>query len=91
MSEYDDVVERQRLLLEAEAWAKNIKSIHVHSLTSMYYETEFTQKEIEVNGTVTDTEYNNGIITRHRGGKLVHTFGEELFGEELLNSYIRNI
>ena len=41
MSEYDDVVERQRLLLEAEAWAKNIKSIHVHSLTSMYYETEF--------------------------------------------------
>tara|TARA_B100001564_G_scaffold287158_1_gene250369 strand:- start:153 stop:428 length:276 start_codon:yes stop_codon:yes gene_type:complete len=91
MSEYDDVVERQRLLLEAEAWAKNIKSIHVHSLTSMYYETEFTQKEIEVNGAVTDTEYNNGIITRHRGGKLVHTFGEQLFGEELLNSYIRNI
>ena len=91
MSEYDDVVERQRLLLEAEAWAKNIKSIHVHSLTSMYYETELTQKEIEVNGAVTDTEYNNGIITRHRGGKLVHTFGEQLFGEELLNSYIRNI
>ena len=91
MGQYDDRVARQRLILEAEEWAKGVSSIHIHSITSMWYETEFTKKEIEVNGTVTDTEYNNGIITRHRGGKLVHTFGEELFGEELLNSYIRNI
>lgn len=90
MSEYDYVVERQRLLIEAETWAKQIKCIHVHSLTSMWYETEFTQKEVEVNGSVTDTEYNNGIVTRYRDGKLVHTFGEQKTGQELLDSYIRH-
>ena len=59
MGEFNDRVERQSLLLEAEEWAKGVRSIHVHSITSMCYETEFTKKEIEVNGAVTDTEYNN--------------------------------
>ena len=40
MGEFDYRVERQRLLLEAEEWSKTIKSLHVHSLTSMHYETE---------------------------------------------------
>ena len=48
----------------------------------MWYETDFTKKEIEVNGAVTDTEYNNGIITRERNGKIIHTFGKELKGDE---------
>ena len=38
MSEYDDKVERQRLLLEAEEWSKGIVSIHSHSLKSMWYD-----------------------------------------------------
>ena len=90
MGQYDDVVEKQRILLEAEEWAKGVKSLHTHSLTSMWYETEFTKKEIEVNGAVTDTEYNNGVITRHRQGKLVHTFGEALTGNELIDSYCKS-
>ena len=53
MGEFDYRVERQRLLLEAEEWAQEVRSIHIHSITSMWYETEFTKKEIEVNGTVT--------------------------------------
>lgn len=87
MGEFNYRVERQRLILEAEEWAKGVRSIHVHSLTSMHYETEFSQKEIEVNGAVTDTEYNNGVITRQRNGELIHTFGEALTGDALIDSY----
>lgn len=89
MGQYDDAVEKQRLLLEAEEWSETIRGLHIHSLTSMWYETEFTKKEIEVNGAVTDTEYNNGVIERHRDGKLVHTFGEALKGDALIDSYCR--
>ena len=89
MGQYDDRIEKQRILLEAEEWAKGIKSIHIHSITSMWYETDFTKKEIEVNGAVTDTEYNNGIITRERNGKIIHTFGKELKGDELVDSYCK--
>ena len=34
MTEYKDAVEEQRLILQAEKWAKEIKSIHIHSLNS---------------------------------------------------------
>ena len=30
MTEYKDAVEEQRLILQAEKWAKGIKSIHIH-------------------------------------------------------------
>jgi|TARA_B110000444_G_C18746693_1_gene550624 hypothetical protein len=90
MGQYDSKVEKQRLILEAEKWSKTVKSIHVHGCTSMWYETEESAKEIEENGHVTDTEYNSSIVTRHRYGKLVHTFGEELTGEDLLDSYHRH-
>ena len=55
MGQYDDRVRRQALLLEAEEWAKGISCIQIHQITSMWYETDFTKKEIEVNGPVTDT------------------------------------
>ncbi len=90
MGQYDDRVERQRQILAAEEWAKQPKSIHIHSITSMWYETEETKKELEENGSVTDTEYNSGVITRHRNGKLIHTFGEELTGDALLDSFQRH-
>ena len=48
------------------------------------------KKELEENGSVTDTEYNSGVITRHRNGKLIHTFGEELRGDALLDSFQRH-
>ena len=37
MSQYDDRVEKQRLKLEAEEWAKGVKAVHAHSLNSMFY------------------------------------------------------
>ena len=38
MGEFDYRVQRQRVLLEAEEWADCVKSIHVHGITSMHYE-----------------------------------------------------
>ena len=39
MSQYDEVVDRQRQMIEAEKWSKGVKAIHAHSFTSMWYET----------------------------------------------------
>ena len=88
MTQYNEVVENQRLLIEAEDWAKIPKSVHVHRLESMWYETDESKKFLE-NGNVIDIQYNNGIIKRQQDGKTVHIFGEEITGEELIRAYVR--
>ena len=40
MGQHRDKVEYQALKLDAEEWAKGIKQIHVHRLTSLWYETK---------------------------------------------------
>ena len=87
MGEFDYRVQRQRVLLEAEEWADGIKGIHVHGLTSMYYETAESKADIEKNGHVTDTEYNSGLIVRERNGKEVCTFGIRKTGDDLIDAY----
>jgi len=89
MGQYDDRVQRQRLLLAAEKWADSPQSVHVHGLTSMWYETEESAKDFE-NGNVTDTVYNGGLIERKQQGKLIRTFGYRLTGDALIDSYSRN-
>ena len=88
MTEYDSAVERQRILLEAEAWADSPKSILIHQTTSMWYETEDSKRDFE-NGSVTDTQYNSGLIERTQNGKLIRTFGYRATGDELVDIYIR--
>ena len=88
MTEYDNAVERQRVLLEAEKWAEQPQSIQVHGLTSMWYETEESKIDFE-NGHVTDTIYNSGLIERTQKGKLIRTFGYRMTGDELIDTYIR--
>ena len=39
MTQYNDRVQKQRDLLKAEEWAKQVKSIHAHSISSMFYDT----------------------------------------------------
>jgi len=87
MGEFDYRVQRQRVLLEAEEWADGVKSIHVHGITSMYYETAESKADIEKNGHVTDTEYNSGLIVRERNGKEVCTFGIRKTGDDLIDAY----
>jgi len=85
MTQYNETVERQRLLLEAEEWASGVKSIHAHSFTSMWYDTRGND------GSVMDIEYNNGVVQRtiKSSGEIIY-FGEALTGQALLDSYIRN-
>ena len=83
-------VEKQRLLLEAEEWATGIRDIHIHSITSMWYETAESKAELLRNGPVTDTTFNNGLIERTRDDKLVCTFGLALTGDDLLDKYLIN-
>ena len=88
MTQYDDVVERQKTLLEAEEWAMQVKCVHIHGLQSMWYD---DHPEDTKNGKmVTDTEYNCGLIERQQGGKLLRTFGKALKGQELYDHYCRS-
>ena len=88
MTQYDETVETQRLIIEAEKWAKQTRAIHVHSLQSMYYD---DRPEDTLDGkAVTDYEYNDGVILRYQQGKLIHTFGERLKGVALLDAYSRS-
>ena len=87
MGEFDYRVQRQKVLLEAEEWADGIKSVHTHSITSMYYETAESKADILKNGYVTDTEYNSGLIVRERNGKEVCTFGIRKSGDDLIDAY----
>jgi hypothetical protein len=88
MTQYDESVQRQRDMIDAEEWSSKIKSIHVHSFDSMHYD---TRPEDTADGkSVTDHEFNSGIVQRYQNGKLIHTFGKELKGEELLRAFVRN-
>ena len=82
MSEYDEVVDKQRRLLLAENWAKGVKTLHAHALTSMWYDDRGND------GSVMDTEYNDGLVMREirETGETVY-FGESLKGDDLLQLF----
>jgi len=88
MTQYDDVVEKQKTLLEAEDWAMQVKSLHVHSFDSMWYDDH--PEDTENGKMVTDVEYNCGLIKRTQDGKLLRTFGKELKGQALYDHYCRS-
>jgi hypothetical protein len=89
MGQYTDVVERHRVILEAERWAKGIKGIHAHSLTSLWYETNPDRTGDDL--MVCDTEYNDGVIEREyiKTGK-IESIGEHLTGQALYDEYGRH-
>ena len=39
MTQYTGIVDRQREIIEAEEWGKGIKWIHIHSMSSCWYDT----------------------------------------------------
>jgi len=89
MSEYDAVVERQRVIIEAEKWAKGVKGIHAHSLTSLWYETNPDRTGNDLS--VIDIEFNDGVIEREyiKTGK-VESIGEHLTGQALYDEFGRH-
>jgi len=84
MTQFNDRVEKQRLKIEAEEWAKGVKSLHAHSLTSLWYD-----KERE-DGSVLDIQYNDGRVKREiqsTGETII--LGTQLIGEDLVEQYVR--
>lgn len=89
MGQFNDKVERQRLLLEAEEWSKKVDTLHAHSLSSMWYD---TRPEDTSNGkSVVDIIYNSGLIERELSDGTKVYFGEVLKGDDLIQSYVRKV
>ena len=89
MTQYEDRVEQQRLKLKAEEWAKGVKSLHAHSISSMWYD---DRPEDTADGKrVMDLEYNNGIVERTLSNGEVYVFTKyELRGDDLIGAYTQN-
>tara|TARA_E500000081_G_scaffold82337_1_gene83700 strand:- start:1326 stop:1655 length:330 start_codon:yes stop_codon:yes gene_type:complete len=89
MGQYDERVEKQRIKLAAEDWAKGVKSLHAHSLSSMWYDNR--PQDTENGKTVMDKEYNNGLVERTLSNGETFLFTKyELRGDDLISAYSQN-
>tara|TARA_B100001057_G_scaffold412891_1_gene429208 strand:- start:248 stop:520 length:273 start_codon:yes stop_codon:yes gene_type:complete len=89
MTQYEDRVENQRLKLKAEEWAKGVKSLHAHSISSMWYDDR--PEDTSDGKRVMDLEYNNGIVERTLSNGEVYVFTKyELRGDDLIGAYTQN-
>ena len=61
MTEYNETVNKQRIMLEAEEWANGVKTVHAHHLSSMWYD---NRPQDTFDSGVTDVEYNDGRVER---------------------------
>ena len=87
MTEHSAKVEYQRQKLEAEKWGNEIRDYHIHSISSMHYDTHPEDTE---NSNVTDISYNNGTIKRFKKGVHIRTFGIQYTIDELVDKWSRS-
>ena len=86
MTQYKNEVKKQAKLLEAEEWAKGVKGMHAHSISSMWYDTRPQDTDGK---SVLDIEYNDGLIERRlESGEIIY-FGEKLTGDDLIYEWER--
>ena len=86
MTQYEKRVNRQALKLAAEEWANIPKSIHIHKLSSMWYD---TRPEDTADGKyVRDTQYNDESIERELEDGTIVYLGTKLTGDALINRYL---
>ena len=88
MSQYDEVVERQRQMIKAEKWSRGVKAVHAHSFTTLWYENNPDRTGDDLR--VLDVEYNDGTVERQYivSGK-TEIIGTKLTGQALLDEYTR--
>ena len=86
MTQYNLQVERQAVLLEAESWAKEIRSYHYHNLSNMWYDTR--PKDTAVGSYVRDTQYNDESIERELEDGTIVNLGVRLSGDALIKKYL---
>ena len=90
MGQYRDKVELQKQIQKAEEYKDTPKWIHYHRLTSMWYETKESVKDVEDG--VMDIQYMDGRIERENlktGKRTVLVKG--LTGEDLVQEVSRNL
>lgn len=85
MTQYKEAVEEQRIRLAAAEWAKGVNNIHVHSISSMWYDDR--PQDTKDGQIVTDIQYNDGRIERKLKTGEVINMGKELTEDELINEY----
>ena len=86
MTQFGSIVRRQRLLLEAEAWAQEVEHYHFHSLSNMWYD---TRPEDTADGKyVRDTLYKDGNVERELEDGTIVYLGTKLTGDALINKYL---
>jgi phage terminase large subunit-like protein len=85
MTQYDRAVEKQRLRLEMEEWAKGVQHVHSHGISSMWYD---DRPEDTAGGkVVTDILYNDGLVKRTLESGEVILMGTPLTGEQLVKEF----
>ena len=85
MTEYKELVERKRKQLAAEEWASEIRAIHCHKLSSMWYDNRPQDTE---HHSVIDTTYNDLSIERQlHNGALVYFNDDKLTGDKLIDAW----
>jgi hypothetical protein len=84
------MVDKFAKAIEAEEWNQKSTGLHMHSLKSMWYETDETRIHFD-NGMVQDISYPDGRIERFQNAKLIHMFGNKLSGDELLSAYLNKV
>jgi len=87
MGQYDERVEKQRNKLAAEEWAKGVKCLHAHSVSSMHYDDR--PQDTADGKCVTDVEYNDGSVNRTLSNGETVILGKALKGQDLIDAYTK--
>lgn len=86
MTQFTETVEKRKLMIKAEEWAKETDWLHAHRLKSMWYD---NRPEDTDDNYVIDVGFKSGLIERTLANGEVIYFGEKLEGEDLLNAYLK--
>ena len=87
MTEFSDIVEKQRVILEAENLRDTVENIHLHGLSSMWYDNR--PQDTEGSKMVTDITYMDDRIERTLPDGTIILMQQGLKGEEWLRKVER--
>ena len=87
MTEYSDIVEKQRAILAAEEMRDTVENLHVHSLNSMWYDNR--PQDTENDQMVTDITYMDERIERTLSDGTIILMKQGLKGEDFVRKVQR--
>ena len=87
MTEYSDIVEKQKAILAAEEMRDIVENLHVHSLNSMWYDNR--PQDTENDQMVTDITYMDERIERTLSDGTIILMKQGLKGEDFVRKVQR--